>query len=87
MKNIEYLRTGAAEMAAEGQVVSLPETRFVLALAFIGIFASFDYLSYAAEVFYQRCCCGSCKRIGVQEDSNCNFSYIVISGQMFYVCL
>lgn len=37
MKNIEYLRTGAAEMAAEGQVVSLPGNSIRMALAFIGI--------------------------------------------------
>ncbi len=37
MKNIEYLRTGAAEMVAEGQVVSLPGNSIRMALAFIGI--------------------------------------------------
>lgn len=37
MKNIEYLRTGAAEMAAEGQAVSLPGNSIRMALAFVGI--------------------------------------------------
>ena len=37
MKNIEYLRTGAAEMSAEGQAVSLPGNSIRMALAFIGI--------------------------------------------------
>lgn len=37
MKNIEYLRTGAAEMTAEGQAVSLPGNSIRMALAFIGI--------------------------------------------------
>lgn len=37
MKNIEYLRTGASEMAAEGQVVTLPGNSIRMALAFVGI--------------------------------------------------
>lgn len=37
MKNIEYLRTGATEMAAEGQAVSLPGNSIRMALAFIGL--------------------------------------------------
>lgn len=37
MKNIEYLRTGAAEMGAEGQVISLPGNSIRMALAFVGI--------------------------------------------------
>lgn len=37
MKNIEYLRTGAAEMSAEGQAVSLPGNSIRMALAFVGI--------------------------------------------------
>lgn len=37
MKNIEYLRTGAAEMTAEGQAVSLPGNSIRMALAFVGI--------------------------------------------------
>lgn len=37
MKNIEYLRTGASEMAAEGQAVSLPGNSIRMALAFVGI--------------------------------------------------
>ncbi|MDO4268123.1 MAG: carbohydrate ABC transporter permease [Eubacteriales bacterium] len=37
MKNIEYLRTGASELAAEGQAVSLPGNSIRMALAFIGI--------------------------------------------------
>ena len=37
MKNIEYLRTGAAELSAEGQAVSLPGNSIRMALAFVGI--------------------------------------------------
>ena len=37
MKNIEYLRSGASEMAAEGQTVTLPGNAIRMALAFIGI--------------------------------------------------
>ena len=37
MKNIEYLRSGAAELAAEGQAVSLPGNSIRMALAFVGI--------------------------------------------------
>lgn len=37
MKNIEYLRTGASEMAAEGQAVTLPGNSIRMALAFVGI--------------------------------------------------
>ena len=37
MRNIEYLRTGASEMAAEGQAVSLPGNSIRMALAFVGI--------------------------------------------------
>ncbi len=37
MKNIEYLRTGAAEMSAEGQAVTLPGNSIRMALAFVGI--------------------------------------------------
>ncbi|MDO4285088.1 MAG: carbohydrate ABC transporter permease [Eubacteriales bacterium] len=37
MKNIEYLRTGTSEMAAEGQVASLPGNSIRMALAFIGL--------------------------------------------------
>ena len=38
MKNIEYLRTGAAEMSAEGQAVTLPGNSIRMALAFVGIY-------------------------------------------------
>ena len=37
MKNIEYLRSGASELAAEGQAVSLPGNSIRMALAFVGI--------------------------------------------------
>ncbi len=37
MRNIEYLRTGTSEMAAEGQAVSLPGNSIRMALAFVGI--------------------------------------------------
>lgn len=37
MRNIEYLRTGASEMSAEGQAVTLPGNSIRMALAFIGI--------------------------------------------------
>lgn len=37
MKNIEYLRTGAAELSAEGQAVSLSGNSIRMALAFVGI--------------------------------------------------
>lgn len=37
MKNIEYLRTGAAELSAEGQAVTLPGNSIRMALAFVGI--------------------------------------------------
>lgn len=37
MKNIEYLRQGAAEMAAEGQTMSLPSNSIRMALAFVGV--------------------------------------------------
>ena len=36
-KNIEYLRSGASELAAEGQAVSLPGNSIRMALAFVGI--------------------------------------------------
>lgn len=37
MKNIEYLKTGASEMAAEGAAMTLPGNSIRMALAFIGI--------------------------------------------------
>lgn len=37
MKNIEYLRTGAAEMTAEGAAVTLPGNSIRMALAFVGV--------------------------------------------------
>ena len=37
MKNIEYLRTGASDMMAEGQVAALPGNSIRMALAFVGI--------------------------------------------------
>ena len=36
-ENIEYLRSGASELAAEGQAVSLPGNSIRMALAFVGI--------------------------------------------------
>lgn len=37
MRNVEYLRSGASEMAAEGVVASLPGNSIRMALAFVGI--------------------------------------------------
>ena len=37
IQNIEYLRSGASELAAEGQAVSLPGNSIRMALAFVGI--------------------------------------------------
>lgn len=37
MRNIEYVRSGASDMAAEGQIVTLPGNSIRMALALIGI--------------------------------------------------
>ena len=61
MKNIEYLRSGASEMAAEGQTVTLAGKCNPYGIGVYRYFADYRYLSYASKVFYQRCCCGAVK--------------------------
>ena len=61
MRNIEYLRTGASEMAAEGQAVTLPGNSIRMALAFIGILPILIIYPMAQKYFIKGVVVGAVK--------------------------
>lgn len=61
MKNIEYLRTGASDMMAEGQVAALPGNSIRMALAFVGILPVLIIYPMAQKYFIRGVVVGAVK--------------------------
>ena len=61
MRNIEYIRSGASDMAAEGQIVTLPGNSIRMALALIGILPIIVVYPFVQKYFIKGVIIGAVK--------------------------
>ena len=61
MRNIEYIRSGASDMAAEGQIVMLPGNSIRMALALIGILPIIVVYPFVQKYFIKGVIVGAVK--------------------------
>lgn len=61
MRNIEYIRSGASDMAAEGQIVTLPGNSIRMALALIGILPIIVVYPFVQKYFIKGVIVGAVK--------------------------